>query len=132
MNTVDVLEAALERLGPEGENWEQVARGGRFGRFCAVGAIVPWYGPDAIAATAKQEQAWIGALADAVGLDDLGKVPRWNDHPARTFSEVRAAFQKAIRNEKAKAAEHLTVPAPSEATDPEPVLATFDGSAPEA
>ena len=103
LTTVEILEAALERLGPNGERWFQGDANGPNGSRCALGAIddggrIEFSGPIFSALTGMLEEA-IGGTA----------VVPWNDDPSRTFEDVRAAFQKAIRSEKRKAAEAVGV-----------------------
>lgn len=87
-NTLTVLINA-RKLIEKPENWGQWFRS-----RCAGEAIVDAGGE------------WTGkhgfALAAAIGLSIPHHIPTWNDAPGRKHSEVLAAFDKAIANERAK------------------------------
>src|SRR5262245_42296575 len=77
------LRAALELLGPNGENWcQHAAKIG--GRFCMVGAMLE----------VEAGEAATTALYRVMG----GSVVDFNDAPGRDFSDVRSAFERAIAN----------------------------------
>jgi hypothetical protein len=93
---------ALEKLGPNGENWiqgtENVMRHGD--KFCAWTAIYNAHNPPVFSSLSQEEHSrYLGLF----GFESHPALYRWNDAPERTFSEVKAAFERAI--ELAKAAE---------------------------
>jgi len=94
LTTVEVLERALELLGPDGKYWVN-SLPMRTCDFCvvtAVSAACPTY--SIAPALAK--------IREAAGLSKHAAVDIWNDAPERTFPEVRAAFLKAIALAKAE------------------------------
>ena len=107
MTTVQVLERALGRLGPNGENWVRFSSA-QPTAMCAYGAVCRTVG----------ERVEQDAAADALrAVVPNGYVGVWNDSRS-DFSEVRAAFQKAIAAEKRKAGTYIEVPEPQPAEVP--------------
>jgi hypothetical protein len=94
MKTSEVLRAALEKLGPNGENWAKgtFLRTRWFGlrqpSHCAIGAMI-----------AVHKFWWPAADTFRAALCEMGfhgTPAMFNDAPERTFSDVKAAFLKAI------------------------------------
>jgi hypothetical protein len=94
----EVLRLALEKLGPNGENWIKgalyTAADGfvdcdvtEAANFCSLGAIEAASGTTDIR---KAEKYLSSAIHGWSWVDN------WNDAEERTFPEVKAAFEKAI------------------------------------
>lgn len=98
----NVLRGALAELrrplNADGNGWAQ----GQFGSGdrckCAVGAINEVMDEDYSArADARAREALCDAIGAVVGTYGPGAtIINWNDTPGRTFSEVEAAFERAI------------------------------------
>lgn len=92
MKTSEVLERALEKLGPNGEHWLQRKENDGAGNYCAMGAL-----GDAVGGTSQDDYDFYLETRDilkaAVGTGYLRS--EWNDK-ARDFSEIRTGFLKAI------------------------------------
>ena len=93
LTSVEVLEKALELLGPNGENWVNEAPD--WDKHCCVTAI------DTVGDNRSQEKAK-SFLRRVINSNVCSLISRWNDAPERTFPEVRAAFLKAIELAKAE------------------------------
>jgi hypothetical protein len=91
MSTAEVLEKALELLGPNGENWQQGWSGiqGECMVTC-ISRIVPGDTGNRL-----RWDAW-KFLYPAAGITGCECISAWNDAEGRTWPEVKAAFQKAI------------------------------------
>ena len=87
-----VLRNALEALGPHGENWVKIGRKsvGNMRSKCAALAISEQPVSQEFIQRAKI------ILCDSIGIDVMD-LYRWNDAPERTWPEVKAAYEKAIK-----------------------------------
>lgn len=93
MKDSEVLRRALELMGPEGENWQQLGLGVKyhFEKHCMMIAIN----------RAQPEEGGVlfgSALpfAHKLGFSSYTEATTWNDAPGRTFAEVRELFEKQI------------------------------------
>lgn len=105
MKKSEVLQKSLDAFGPNGENWIQFcamkdAAGSTVHEedeesidavfFCSGGAVIHFENPGK---KHYLRSPAYGELVKIIGHDDI---PRWNDHPRRTFADVRQLFQSAI------------------------------------
>lgn len=92
----DVLKKALEAFGPNGELWAQGTRKALSKPNCCSLTSFErafkdsWFQP---------YQSGTAALRMALGVYDNTEIVEWNDYPKRTFPEVKALFEKAIKQE---------------------------------
>lgn len=106
-SAADILQRALELLGPNGENWTK----GYFAYdeygmetmgycdvakcWCAAGAI------QRVINESDYDATYMGVLSRAIFGNDWKPftgtcIGDWNDAPERTWPEVKAAFERAI------------------------------------
>lgn len=108
MTTVEVLEKALERLGPNGENWTQGAFFRRnYSLCCPLGAIgLTLSNNTDFPFSARHQARFYLSLAIAGQATDAGEayeIIRWNDIASRKFPEVKSKFLEAIELAKSEA-----------------------------
>ena len=111
MKSSEVLEKALELLGPNGEHWtvgtsyrdehgdaiyREDPKRELFASCCVSAAIVRSEAPKN--RHYSRSRAW-KLFEQVIGSKD---VPEWNDAPERSWPEVRAAFLKAIELAKSE------------------------------
>lgn len=126
------LRAALKRLGPNGERWIQGTMSKRVGARRMVRPppmkLSAFVGDEItpqdefkieyeIIELGEYAHCVIGAIGSIVTFDEqcfraieeafrtannINYIPGWNDHPGRTFAEVRNAFETAISYAKSK------------------------------
>lgn len=103
MTPKEHLQAALEKLGPNGEHWKQnwLAYDKDGNRVMERDpAAVSWCLAGAMLATATQTESVTGAWNDTKEWDALHAAQKsfvqWQDEAGRTFPEVKHLFEKAI------------------------------------
>lgn len=86
MTTKEILQKALQLMGPDGENW--VPRPPSICEYCALTAIYK-----ASKCEASERMRAREHFLYTIGWSKIGQ---WNDAPGRTWDDVKQAFLKAI------------------------------------
>jgi len=91
----DILRKALEAFGPNGEKWGQgTARIASSDDLCFNVAVYH------VTQGNREGMAYFDeantALRDAGGFRNGQESMQWNDHPKRTFAEIKSVYEKAI------------------------------------